>query len=36
VNGYLLQATDEKFTFEDEIKRLEEMFPPDPVPAPDA
>ncbi|MBP5164928.1 MAG: flagellar protein export ATPase FliI [Lachnospiraceae bacterium] len=36
VNGYLLQATDEKFTFEDEIKRLEEMFPPDPVPAPDS
>lgn len=36
VNGYLLQATDEKFTFEDEIKRLEEMFPPDPVPPPDA
>ncbi len=32
VNGYLLQATDEKFTFEDEINRLEEMFPPDPVP----
>lgn len=26
VNEFLMQATDEKITFEDEIRRLEEVF----------
>jgi flagellum-specific ATP synthase len=33
VNEFLLQATDEKFAFEDIVNRLEEMFPP-PQPKP--
>ena len=33
VNEFLLQATDEKFAFEDIVGRLEEMFPP-PQPKP--
>jgi flagellum-specific ATP synthase len=29
VNNYLLQATDEKFTFGEEVSMLMELFPPD-------
>jgi flagellum-specific ATP synthase len=37
VNEFLLQATDEKFAFEDIVNRLEEMFPPpQPKPAEEA
>lgn len=27
INDYLLQSTDERYTFEDEVKMLEDMFP---------